>query len=46
MRYGKVQLVIKGGNDKSTNQPLKVLLLDQDDKKPAGDNTDPDDEDP
>lgn len=46
-RDGKVQLVIKGGNDKATNQPLKVLLgLDQDDKKPAGDNTDPDDDDP
>ncbi len=44
---GKVQLVIKGGNDKATNQPLKVLLgLDQDDKKPGGDNTDPDDDDP
>lgn len=47
MHDGQVKLVIKGGNDKATNQPLKVLLgLDQDDKKPGGDKSDPDDEDP
>jgi tartrate-resistant acid phosphatase type 5 len=44
---GKVSLVIKGGNDKATNQPLKVLLgLDGDDKKPdpkkPADDDDPD----
>jgi tartrate-resistant acid phosphatase type 5 len=34
---GQVTLLIKGGNDKATNQPLRVLLgLDDDEKKDAG----------
>lgn len=43
-RDGKVTILIKGGNDKATNQPLRVLLgLDDDDKKPESKDHDPTD---
>jgi hypothetical protein len=44
---GKVNMLVRGGNDKATTQPLRVLLgLDQVEKKEGGTSpTDPGGED-
>jgi tartrate-resistant acid phosphatase type 5 len=40
---GKVSVVVKGGNDKATNKPLKVLLGLDDDEQKDSENKDPTD---